>query len=161
MHVQEDDKFDNHRQFGLMVTVACLIFLRMHIPHDVFSHPGLMAERVERHKTLQVMWMWVKYGGQVATAWRMGIRGNRGDLLDKLHNYAFHTARAGHQTQYQRILMMRAMNRYLCTHTHTHTTHTTHIHTQHTHPHTGMVVAKWLRAQPLVASCADTVCTGG
>ena len=35
----------------------------------------------------------------------------RSDLIDKLHNYAFHTARAGHQTQYSKILMMRAVNR--------------------------------------------------
>ena len=35
----------------------------------------------------------------------------RSDLIDKLHNYAFHTARCGHQTQYTKILMMRAMNR--------------------------------------------------
>ena len=75
--MQEDDTFDNHRNFGLMVTAASLIFLRKIIPHDVFSHPARMQERVERHKSLEVLWMWVKHGGQVSAAWRMGVRGNR------------------------------------------------------------------------------------
>jgi hypothetical protein len=51
--------------------------LRKIIPQDVFSHPARMQERVERHKSLEVLWMWVKHGGQVSAAWRMGVRGNR------------------------------------------------------------------------------------
>ena len=94
-----------------MVTVAAITFLRTHIPHDVFSHPGRMEERCERHKGLQVLWKWLLYGGQVSAQWRLAIRSNASHKLDKLHNYAFHTARARHQTQYQRILLMRAFNR--------------------------------------------------
>ena len=94
-----------------MVTVAAMTFLRTHIQHDTFSDSHRMEARVERHEGLRVLWKWVKYGGQVSAAWRMGIRSNRSDVLDKLHNYAFHTARAGHQTNYQKILMVRAFNR--------------------------------------------------
>ena len=62
LHVQEDDKFDNHRQFGLMVAVAALSFLRMAYSHDIFSSPVLLLEYVMKNESMKMLYMWALYG---------------------------------------------------------------------------------------------------
>ena len=104
--VQEDDKFDNHRQFGLMVTVAALVFLRTSYDHHSFSSPQLLHEMCQRNQSMLVLFHWVRMGGNVSAAWRRAKRCNAAPMLDKLNNYAYHTARATHQVCVWHVWLM-------------------------------------------------------
>ena len=82
-----------------MVTVAAMVKLRVSYDHHTFSSPSLLHEAIytNRNEGMKVLYQWVRMGGNVSAAWRRGKRSNSSPLLDKLNNYAFHTARAVHQ----------------------------------------------------------------
>ena len=78
----EEDKFERHKVFDLIVFLATMVFFVKHFPREVVASPARLSQLCSRHAGLMVMFQYAFTHGCPILSWWTATRSNRFSVCD-------------------------------------------------------------------------------
>ena len=111
----DQDRFDNHKYWGIETTVACHVVLVNKFGIEMVSNPRRLQTLVQAFAGYKILFYFKLQAGGPAMMWQRAQRSNRAQRLNELWAWGFHLWRCSHRTNYQGYCVQRAYA-VKCTH---------------------------------------------
>ena len=99
----DDDKFDIHKVFVLVMYISIMVYFHEILGLEAMRSAAGLHRRVQHNAGLKVLYYFaLLHGGPICLWWR-GFRSNDGAIMDGMWQWYYHLHRAAHKTNYSNV----------------------------------------------------------